>query len=107
MVSEAARVRLVRRGVARLKVTLSPHSLARSLSLSLSHSLTLTPDEMRLQLEGELAVLYHCVDNSRDFEGKPEQCLEFDADYFDAMQHLIDSYPAYTQVPTRPTYPGI
>eukprot|EP00288_Rhodomonas_lens_P017778 CAMPEP_0177713424 /NCGR_PEP_ID=MMETSP0484_2-20121128/12929_1 /TAXON_ID=354590 /ORGANISM="Rhodomonas lens, Strain RHODO" /LENGTH=406 /DNA_ID=CAMNT_0019225307 /DNA_START=39 /DNA_END=1259 /DNA_ORIENTATION=+ len=76
MVSEAARVRLVRRGVARLK------------------------------LEGELAVLYHCVDNSRDFEGKPEQCLEFDADYFDAMQHLIDSYPAYTQVKELPGLEG-
>ncbi|EKX55098.1 hypothetical protein GUITHDRAFT_99731 [Guillardia theta CCMP2712] len=49
-------------------------------------------------LEGDIAVLVHSVDNSRDFHGKEEQGIEFDVDYADALNAIIRSYPAYTRV---------
>mmetsp|Transcript_31970 Transcript_31970/g.101929 ORF Transcript_31970/g.101929 Transcript_31970/m.101929 type:complete len:404 (-) Transcript_31970:191-1402(-) len=52
----------------------------------------------RVKLEGDIAVLVHSVDNSRDFHGKEEQGIEFDVDYADALNAIIRSYPAYTRV---------
>lgn len=43
-------------------------------------------------------VLYHCVDNSREYNGKDEQALEFGAEFGDAIQALIVAYPKSTKV---------
>eukprot|EP00960_Hanusia_phi_P016547 487560-Hanusia_phi.AAC.1 len=55
----------------------------------------------RVKLEGDLAVLVHSVDNSRDFHGKEEQGIEFDVEYADALNSIIRSYPAYTRVKVK------
>jgi lysine-specific demethylase/histidyl-hydroxylase NO66 len=52
----------------------------------------------RVKAEGELCVLYHAANNSRDYHGKEEQALEFDIDYMQALNQLIQAYPAYVRV---------
>ena len=43
-------------------------------------------------------MLYHAANNSRDYHGKEEQALEFDIDYMQALNQLIQAYPAYVRV---------
>lgn len=52
----------------------------------------------RLQGEGEVVVLYNCIDNSREYHGAEEQGLDFDPVYSEAIQGLLRSYPKYTEV---------
>jgi len=43
----------------------------------------------RLTVEDDKAVLYHCADNSREFQGNPLQPLEFELDDAPALEMLL------------------
>jgi lysine-specific demethylase/histidyl-hydroxylase NO66 len=49
----------------------------------------LRPNIARLVLEDGMAVVYHCMDNSRIYHGKPNSPLEFETDDAPAIEQLL------------------
>ena len=47
------------------------------------------PNIARLVIEGDKAVLYHCLDNSRVFRGTPLSPMEFEVDDAPALEQLL------------------
>jgi lysine-specific demethylase/histidyl-hydroxylase NO66 len=47
------------------------------------------PGIARLIIEDEQAVVYHCVDNAREFQGTPLSPIEFDMDDGAALEQLL------------------
>jgi lysine-specific demethylase/histidyl-hydroxylase NO66 len=57
------------------------------------------PGIARLALEGGKAVLYHCVDNSRVYQGNPPSPMEFEMDDAPALELLLTTVePRWIQV---------
>lgn len=49
----------------------------------------------RLVIEDEKAVVYHCIDNSREFHGNPIVPLEFELDDAPALEMLLTTCPPH------------
>lgn len=70
----------------------------KSTSLSQARAVKIQPDMMvrllrpgiaRLVLEDDMAILYHCMDNSRTYHGKPLSPMEFETDDAPAIEQLL------------------
>ncbi len=62
----------------------------------------LRPGIARLMIEGDMCVLYHCMDNSREQFGAPLQPLEFELDDGPAIEALLLAYPEAISVADLP-----
>lgn len=60
----------------------------------------------RLAVEEDAAVVYHHVDNSRIFQGKPPQRIDFDIEYAEAIETIFTAYPKYLRVSKLPLEPA-
>ena len=52
--------------------------------------------------EDDTVMLYHSCDNTREFHEVDSQRLEIGAELAPAIEHLITSYPAWSQVDSLP-----
>lgn len=57
---------------------------------------------LRLVTEGEDVLVYHSVDNSREYHGEEPQCFEISCDYAPAVEMLVHAYPDYVAVKELP-----
>ena len=53
----------------------------------------LRPGIARVLIEGDVCVVYHSMDNSREMFGAPLQPLEFELDDGPAIEALLQAYP--------------
>ena len=84
----------------RLPIPLSSYEESKTVASILSEHLVLhtklrivRPDIARVIVENGMAVLYHCMDNSRVRFEEPIRPLEFDLDDGPAVEQLVSSYP--------------
>lgn len=78
------------------RVEMDPESRVRLLG---AHSIRLVRDTN--DSSGEYRV-YHCVENSREYEGREEQFVVVEEKHLPAVRHLVHVYPRYTAVEDLP-----
>lgn len=61
-----------------------------------SHMIRLVREGIaRLTIEDGKAILYHCMDNSREYHGAPLQTLEFELDDAPALEMILRTVPPH------------